>query len=116
MRRTTAWLFALILILCLTACKQKSSEKATPGNLATPTPYSPRIAAETTDVSGEYAERLCSYPWMETYDMTYYCFYADGSYRHFNDQDLTETIDSGKWQMKRDANVYMALHMEVDGG
>jgi hypothetical protein len=114
MKRRTAWLFALILILSLTACKKRGT--VTPGNLVTPTPYTPHISAETVDVSGEYAERLCSYPWMETYDMSFYCFSADGSYQHFGDKDLTETLDSGKWQMKKDANGYLALHIEVDGG
>jgi hypothetical protein len=116
MRRTTAWLFALILILCLTACKEKSSEKATPGNLATPTPYSPHIAAETTDVSSEYAEKLCSYPWFDTNDWSYYQFSTDGTYQRFGDEELKETVGSGHWQMKKDGKGYLALHMEVDGG
>ena len=115
MKRRTAWLFALILVLSLTACK-KSGGQATPGNLVTPTPYSPHISGETTDVSGEYAAQLSSYPWMETYDMTYYRFSADGSFEHFADKDLTELIENGKWQMTKDAEGYLLLHMEVNGG
>ena len=115
MKRKTAWLFALILVLSLTACKGRNG-RATPGNLVTPTPYTPHISSETTDVSEEYAARLSSYPWMETYDMTYYCFSADGAFQHFGDKELTEIINSGTWQMKKDANGYMLLHMEVEGG
>ncbi len=115
MKRRTAWLFALILVLSLTACKGKGG-RATPGNLITPTPYAPHVSADAADVSGEYAERLSSYPWMETYDMTYYCFTAEGAFQHFSDKELTKLINSGKWQMKKDADGYMLLHMDVDGG
>ena len=116
MKRRTAWLFALFLVLCLCACN-KYGRSTTPGNLiVTPTPYSPHISEETADVSGEYAERLSSYPWMETYDMTYYRFTAEGTFEHFKDKELTEVLETGKWQMKKDANGYLLLHMEVDEG
>ena len=116
MKRRTAWLFALILVLCLTACKGKGT--VTPGNLNqnSPTPYAPHISTQTTDVSGEYAEKLSSYPWLDTYDMKYYRFSDDGTYQHFDDKGLTNVIDSGKWQMQKDAEGYLTLHMEVDGG
>ena len=116
MKRRTALLFAMLLVLSLTACKKKTGDTPTPGNLVTPTPYSPRISADTTDVSEEYAERLSSYPWLETYDMTFYRFSADGSFQHYGDKELTEFINNGTWQMKRDEKGYLLLHMEVDGG
>ncbi len=118
MRRVTAWLFALVFIICLTACKEKSGDTnvTTPGNLITPAPYTPRVSAENTDVSAEYADQLSSYPWLETYDWTYYVFHKDGTYQHMKDKDLTEEIDSGSWQMRKDAHGYMLLHMEVKGG
>ena len=117
MKRRTAWLFALILILSLTACKGKTGT-VTPGNLtaASPTPYSPHISEDADDVSAEYAQQLCSYPWMETYDMTFYRFSADGTYQHFDDKELTKAIDGGTWQMKKDASGYLLLHIEADGG
>ncbi len=114
MRRITAWLFALILILCLTACKKRGS--SSPGNLTPPTPYAPHVSTETVDVSEEYAERLCTYPWLDTYDMKYYSFSKDGTYQRFGDKELTEVIGSGKWKMLKDAENYLTLHMEVDGG
>ena len=116
MKRRTAWLFALILILALTACHKKGGGSATPGNLVTPTPYSPQISNDAADVSGEYAAQLCSYPWLDTNDWSYYRFSQDGSYQHFADKNLTDSVGSGKWQMKKDAKGNMALHMEVDGG
>ena len=116
MKRRTAWLFTLILILSLTACHKKGGSPATSGNLVTPTPYSPHISTETTDVSGEYAEKLSSYPWLDTYDMKYFRFSPDGTYEHFDDKDLTQVIDGGKWQMQKDTEGYLTLHMEVSGG
>ncbi len=118
MKRKTAWLFALILILALTACHKNShsNQPATPGNLVTPTPYSPQVSEDAADVSGEYAAQLCSYPWLDTNDWSYYRFSQDGTYQHFGDKDLKDNIGSGKWQMKKDAQGYMMLHMEVDGG
>ena len=116
MKRRTAWLIALVLVISLTACNKRNSGHTTPGNLVTPTPYSPHVSSENTDISSDYAERLSSYPWMETYDMTYYRFSDDGSFEHFQDRDLTDKIGNGHWQMKQDANGYLLLHMEVDGG
>lgn len=117
MKRRTAWLFALIFFVSLAGCKGKSGGTSTPGNLTvSPTPYSPHISGETTDVSADYSQKLCSYPWMETYDMTFYRFSADGSFEHFSDKDLTDPINAGQWQMWKDAQGYLLLHMEVDGG
>jgi hypothetical protein len=48
--------------------------------------------------------------------MKYYRFSDDGTYQHFDDKELTNVIDSGKWQMQKDAEGYLTLHMEVDGG
>ncbi len=116
MKRRTAWLFALILVLCLSACKGKNGDPSSPGNLTTPTPYAPHSNGEMTDVSAEYAEKLCSYPWLDTDDFSYCRFSEDGTYQRFSDKDLTEAVGSGKWQMKKDTKGYLTLHMEVDGG
>ena len=57
MKRRTAWLFALVLVLSLTACNKRNSGHTTPGNLVTPTPYSPHISSENTDVSSGKLDR-----------------------------------------------------------
>ena len=117
MRRITALLFALVLLLSLAACKGKKGEgQTTPGNLSTPQPYFPHISTETNDVSSEYSEKLCRYPWLDTYDMKYYRFSSDGTYQHLGNKELTEVLDSGKWKMLKDAEGYLTLHVEVEGG
>ena len=117
MKRRTAWLFALVILLSLSACKGKSGGTASPVNITvSPTPYSPHISENAADVSGEYADKLSSYAWLDTNDFYYYSFAKDGTFQHFSDKSLTEAIGSGKWQMKRDEQGYLTLHMEVDGG
>jgi len=112
----TAWLLALMMIICLAACTDKDKDQATPGNISTPKPSTPHISTNTTDVSADYSDRLCSYPWLDTYDMYYYRFSPDGTYEHLGDKDLTEVIGNGKWTMLTDAEGYLTLHMEPDGG
>ena len=117
MRKITAVLLALILILCLSACKGKSGTgKATPGDLITPTPYVPHISNDAVDVSSEYEDKLCSYPWLDTFDMTYYSLSADGTYQQFIDKGLTETIGSGSWQIVKDDEGYLELHIKNQSG
>lgn len=119
MRKVTAWLMVLILALGLTACKRKpvGTGTATPGNIATQSPkQTPHISTETEDVSGEYADRLCAYPWMDTYDMKYYRLSENGTFEHLADEELTEIVGTGTWKLLRDAEGYLTLHMEEAGG
>jgi hypothetical protein len=119
MRRITALLFALVFVLSLTACKGKNQEgQTTPGNLstATPKPSFPHISTETVDVSGEFTGKLCRYPWLDTYDMNYYRFFEDGTYQHLGNKEMTDVLDTGTWKMLKDAEGYLTLHVEVEGG
>ena len=117
MRKAAAWLIVAILLLTLTGCKDSRVNKVTtPGSLATPTPYTPHVSTEAEDVSAEYADRLCAYAWMDTYDMNYYLLSSEGTYRHLRDAELSDLIGTGKWQLLKDAEGYMTLHMAPDGG
>ena len=116
MRRVTAGLLALILILCLTACKGKNGGTASPVDLVSPTPHMTHVGTDTVEAGNEYRDKLCSYPWLDTYDMTYYRFSNDGSYQHFIDKALTESIDSGTWTLLKDAENYLELHLTGQDG
>jgi len=116
MRRLTAWLLALMMLFCLAACTEKDNGQATPGNISTPKPSAPHVSTETSDVSADYSDRLCSYPWLDTYDMCYYRFSPDGTYEHLEDKELTKVIGSGKWSMLSDAEGFLTLRMEPAEG
>ena len=116
MRKAAAWLIVMILLFTLTGCKSsRVSKVTTAGDLAVPTPYVPHVSAETEDVSAEYADRLCAYAWLNTYDMDYYLLSKDGSYRHLKDAELQEQINGGSWKLLRDAEGYLTLHMAPQG-
>lgn len=117
MRKPAAWLIVMILLLTLSGCKgSRVSKVTTPGDLVTPTPYLPHVSAEAEDVSAEYADRLCAYAWMDTYDMDYYLLSSDHSYRHLRDEELKEQIDAGTWKLLRDTEGYLTLHMAPEAG
>ena len=116
MRKAAAWLIVMTLLLTLAGCKSsRVSKVTTAGDLAVPAPYVPHVSAETEDVSAEYADRLCAYAWLNTYDMDYYLLSADGSYRHFQDAELEKQINTGSWKLLRDAEGYLTLHMAPSG-
>ncbi len=117
MRRLIAWLTVPILLLCLTACSGRSGS-VTPGNIsdATREPYEPPTNENAADVSGDYRKALCSYPWLDTYSMEYYLFAEDGSYTHYEDEELKTQNGSGSWKILKNEAGQLTLHVEVTGG
>lgn len=117
MKKTLVWLLVLVTVLGLAACSKKSNS-ATPGDISapSPTPFELHISEDGEDVSGEYSQRLCSYPWLDTYDMEYYVLSEDGSYLHYRDEQLTEEAGSGSWKLLRDDEGYLSLHLDAAEG
>ncbi|MBR2716224.1 MAG: hypothetical protein IKP17_00420 [Oscillospiraceae bacterium] len=116
MKRAAVWLTVIVSVLCLAACTKRGSGVTTPGNFDTPTPYVPHMSADAADAGAEYAGQLCAYAWLDTYDMSYYLLAEDGSYRHFKDAALEESLGTGTWQLLKDSQGYMTLHMAPEGG
>ena len=117
MKKAAAWLLVTILLLTLSGCRGSRVNKVTtPGDLDMPTPYVPHVSTEKEDVSEEYTDQLCTYAWLDTYNMDYYLLSGDGSYRRMKDAELKEQIGGGTWKLLRDTEGYLTLHMEPDGG
>ncbi|MBR4702820.1 MAG: hypothetical protein IKO91_03155 [Oscillospiraceae bacterium] len=117
MRRLIVWLVAPVLLLCLTACSDRSNA-VTPGNISTATkmPYVPPNNENADDVSGEYRKELCTYPWLDTDSMEYYQLAEDGTFVHYEDEALTDPVGDGSWKLLKNTEGKLTLHMEVSGG
>ncbi len=116
MKKIAIWLALAALVLCVGGCNKRSGSPVTPGDLATQTPYVPPVGTDASDAGEEYRERLCTYAWLDTFDMTFFLLSEDGSYGHYRDKELTDAIDSGSWQILKDGEGHLTLHMAPADG
>ena len=112
MKKIVAACMTAVLLLLLMACA-KNGSSASPGNLA-PTPHIPHTSTGEKDVSGEYTDFLCTYPWLETDSMHCYCLQEDGRYQLMNNNRLTDQIGQGSWKLTRDEQNSLTLYL-TDG-
>ena len=117
MRKVIIGLMLLVLLLGMAGCGSRSVG-STPGDIAAPTktPYAPP-ADLGSDVSADYRKELCSYPWLDTYTMQYYQLSEDGTFAHYQDEKLSVLLEDGTWQLLKNGEGQLTLHMAVsDGG
>ena len=116
MRKLFTVLLAILLLCCaLSSCKPGlGSVVSTPGDLEPTDGKHLHVSTGAVDVSAEYTEALCAQSWLDTGSLQYYSLLADGSYRRYQDDELTEQVGSGSWTILRDEQQYLTLWINHD--
>ncbi len=118
MRKTiavTSIAFALLCMLAACTFGKPDKQPATPGDLVTDNGHVLHESTGRKDVSEEYAQQLCSYPWLDAGSFTYYLLQEDGSFTRTNDEDYEEQIGSGSWKLYLDEQNFLTLSIAEDG-